>query len=92
MKIQYKASLLFFLFSTLFLSIGIYSFDFFFDQEILERTGLSQLSLTDELSRHVESHLKEKTGNAMALANTPLLREALKKSNEEYGKLNPKVA
>ncbi len=88
MKIQYKASLLFFLFSTVFLSIGIFSFDFFSNQEILEKTGLSQLSLTDELSRHVESHLEEKAANAMALANTPLLREALRKSNEEYGKLN----
>ncbi|MCP3927646.1 MAG: HAMP domain-containing protein [Bacteroidetes bacterium] len=88
MKIQYKASLLFFLFSTIFLSIGIFSFDFFSDQEILERAGRSQLSLTDELSRHIESHLEEKSANAMTLANTPLLREALRKSNEEYGKLH----
>lgn len=90
MKIQYKASLLFFLFSTIFLSIGIFSFDYFSDQGILERTGLSQLSLTEELSLHIESHIEEKAETAMALANTPLLREALRKSNEEYGKLHNK--
>lgn len=88
MKIQYKASLLFFIFSAVFLSIGIISFDFFSDQGILERTGLSQLSLTNEISLHVESHLEEKSAKAMALANTPLLREALRKSNEKYGNLS----
>ena len=79
MKIQYKASLLFFLFSAVFLSIGILSFDFFSDQDILERTGLSQLNLADELSRHIESNIEEKSANARALANTPLLRSSKKK-------------
>ncbi len=87
MKIQYKASLIFFIFSSVFLSIGVFSFDFFSDQRILERVRASQSSLTDELALHIESHLEEKSANAMALANTPLLRKALRKSNEEYGKL-----
>lgn len=88
MKIQNKAGLLFFLFSLFFLATGIISYDFFADLSVLERTRLSQLSLTNEIALHIESHLEEKSANAMALANTPLLRKALRKSNEEYGKLH----
>ncbi len=88
MKLQYKAGLLFFLFNIFSLVVGVIGYDFFADQLILERTAISQLNLTDELSRHIESHLEEKSANAMALANTPLLRKALRESNEKYSSLH----
>jgi|GEM_PF-1059057 len=88
MKLQYKAGLLFFLFNIFSLGIGILAYDFFADQLILERTAINQLNLTDELSLHIESHLEEKSANAMALSNTPLLRKALRESNEKYKALH----
>ncbi len=88
MKIQYKTGLLFFLFSISFLAIGIISYDFFADQSIIERAAFSQLNITNELALHIESHLEEKSANAMALANTPLLRRSLQESNEKYSVLS----
>lgn len=88
MKLQYKAALLFFLFNIFTLGIGILSYDYFADQRIIEKTGISQFHLTDELALHIESHLEEKAANAMALANTPLLRKALRESNKKYEALD----
>lgn len=87
MKIQYKAALLFFLFSLFFLAAGVIFYDHYTDLAIIEKTRISQLSLTNEIALHIESHIEEKSANALALANTPLLRKALRQSNGEYGKL-----
>ncbi len=88
MKIQSKLTFAMFFFgAALLISISaIYYFKS--HKTILEEASLLSIKTSDALSHYYETFLIEKAKIAVTLANTPIIRESLIKSNDEFAALS----
>ena len=87
MKLQYKIALMIFGFGSLFL-VSLASISYLYNRS--QYTKNLHIDLRDtarERARHVEIALKEKARVARTLSSTPMIVEALARSNAEYASM-----
>ena len=84
MKIQYKAALLMCWFGVLIVILLSAGYDTYSHKIVIKKEITSLKSLSEEVALHLDSHIKEKAAIATTLSSSPLLKNALLKSNSEF--------
>ncbi|MCI5141051.1 MAG: PAS domain S-box protein [Candidatus Electrothrix sp. ATG1] len=84
MKIQNKAALIMTLFGTSLVILLSWGYEILNQRTVLESEQEKLINISEQIALHAESHLKEKVALALTLATSPLLKDALLKSNNEF--------
>ena len=88
MKIQYKAAGIMTLFGIAILLLLTFGYDTMRHDILIEKEMKNLTNISEEISLHLESHLKEKSTTAKTIASAPLIKTALMTSNSEFAALN----
>nr|WP_320192663.1 PAS-domain containing protein [uncultured Desulfobacter sp.] len=88
MKIQYKASSIIGLFGFCLVILFALISNFLNQRIVIERKLDDLQELSKELSQHIGSQLKDKAKIALTLSSSPLIKNALVQSNQEFANLS----
>jgi len=88
LKIQYKTALWITLYGVVIVVLLSLGYDNLSHKIVIEKELKNIKSISDQVSLHIESHLKEKATIALTLSSSPTIKQALLKSNLEFASLS----
>ncbi|MCI5210355.1 MAG: hypothetical protein D3910_16540, partial [Candidatus Electrothrix sp. ATG2] len=72
------------LFGTSLVILLSWGYEILNQRTVLESEQEKLINISEQIALHAESHLKEKVALALTLATSPLLKDGLLKSNNEF--------
>ncbi len=87
MKIQYKLSLTMILLSLVLLIVIAGGFDYLNHHSVFRQTLLSNEQIAQNVAHHVEFHLESSIDTSLTLSSSPIIHQALVKSNSEFDQI-----
>ncbi|MCI5207597.1 MAG: hypothetical protein D3910_02115, partial [Candidatus Electrothrix sp. ATG2] len=78
------------LFGTSLVILLSWGYEILNQRTVLESEQEKLINISEQVALHAESHLKEKVALALTISTSPLLREALLKSNNKFSILSEK--
>lgn len=89
MKIQYKASALFFMVGTAILLLLLIILSVFGNALVRKEKLENLASLSQDAADHIQAFLEEKASAAITLSSAPIMETALLASNREFAAISP---